>query len=90
MERRKPGAQGESTGGGYVLGDRGRQSRDFNPIEKMWSDIKNRLRDDTARSRSECSEAITQASYGGGERRTRMGFFVPRCDITIVKRSRAF
>ena len=36
-------------------------SPDFNPIEKMWSKIKNLLRGLAARSRQELSEAITQA-----------------------------
>ena len=36
-------------------------SPDFNPIEKMWSKIKTRLRDYAARSQSELSEAISQA-----------------------------
>ncbi len=36
-------------------------SPDFNPIEKMWSKIKNRLRGQAARSRQELSKAITRA-----------------------------
>lgn len=36
-------------------------SPDFNPIEKMWSKIKNLLRGLAARNQQELSEAITQA-----------------------------
>ena len=36
-------------------------SPDFNPIEKMWSKIKNLLRGLAARTQEELSDAITQA-----------------------------
>lgn len=36
-------------------------SPDFNPIEKMWSKVKNVLRSLTARTQSKLSDAITQA-----------------------------
>ncbi len=38
-------------------------SPDFNPIEKMWSKIKNLLRGMAARTQDELSGAITQAFH---------------------------
>jgi len=56
-------------------------SPDFNPIEKMWSKIKNLLRGLAARTQDELSEAITKAFSSVTEQDAR-GWF-SSCYITV-------
>ncbi len=56
-------------------------SPDFNPIEKMWSKIKNRLRGLSARTQDELSAAITQA-FAAVTPKDAQGWFLS-CGITV-------
>lgn len=58
-------------------------SPDFNPIEKMWSKIKNRLRGLAARTQTELSDAITQA-FSAITPADAQGWF-SSCGITALK-----
>lgn len=58
-------------------------SPDFNPIEKMWSKIKNLLRGLAARTQAELSEAITQA-FSAVTPEDAQGWF-SSCYITALK-----
>ena len=56
-------------------------SPDFNPIEKMWSKIKNLLRGLAARTQDELSAAITQA-FNAVTLEDAQGWF-SSCGITV-------